>query len=268
MGSWFASLFREAGMDTVISDLKDSPVSDKLVASSDVIMLATPLTAIEDIMKSIGRMIRPDALLLDISSVKRDPIDLMLKYSQSEVIGTHPLFGPSTASLMDQIVFLCPSRARRWMKPFQNFLEEAGAKITVIAPDKHDKLMACFQTLRHIMLTCLGQTLIGMGFNSHQQINCSGAWFGQLLEMMRHQFKQPSDLYADLAIANPYSVETLSLFLKSFAEMANNVSAGNRDQVVSSMNQVAQFCAAEATSNDSSWGWWRDIGGDSRHIEV
>ncbi|MDR3603597.1 MAG: prephenate dehydrogenase/arogenate dehydrogenase family protein [Syntrophaceae bacterium] len=268
MGRWFVSLFREAGMDTIVSDLDDSPISEKSVASCDIVLLAVPVTAIEGVMRSIGPFIRSDALLMDISSIKRDPINFMLKYSQSEVIGTHPLFGPSTASLVDQVVFLCPSRTERWIKPFRNFLEERGAKITEITPDGHDKLMACFQTLRHVMLTSLGQTLIRLGFDSHCQVEGTGAWFEQLLAMMCHQFEQPSELYADLAIGNSYSSETLKLFRNSLNELANLVSTGNRDGLVSAMDEVAQFCATEATSNGSAWGWWRDIGGDSRHIEV
>ncbi len=268
MGRWFGSLFQKAGMDTITSDLDDSPLPETSVASFDVVILAVPVTAIEGVMRSIGRFIRPDALLMDISSIKRDPINFMLKYSQSEVIGTHPFFGPSTASLLDQVVFICPSRTEKWIKPLRNFLEEQGAKITEIAPDGHDKLMACFQTLRHLMLTSLGQTLIRLGFDSHLQLQATGAWFDQLLAMMRRQFEQPSELYADLAIENPYSSETLKLFSDSLNEIANLVSTGNRDGLVSAMDEVAHFCATEATSNVSQWGWWRDIGGDSRHIEV
>ncbi|MGC8660848.1 MAG: prephenate dehydrogenase/arogenate dehydrogenase family protein, partial [Desulfomonilaceae bacterium] len=255
MGSWFASLFQQAGIDAVVSDRKDSPISDTIVTSSDVIMLATPLTAIEEIMKSVGKFIRSDALLLDISSVKRDPVDLMLKYSQCEVIGMHPLFGPSTASLDGQVFFLCPSRVSRWMNPLRSFLEDAGAKITLIDPDEHDKLMACFQTLRHVLLTCLGSTLIEMGFASCQEIDSAGMWFDKLLEMMRHQFKQPSGLYADLALGNPYSVGMLKMFLKNFNDLAHHISTGDRDRLVSDMDEVAQFCAVEAKSDNSAWGW-------------
>jgi prephenate dehydrogenase len=268
MGRWFGELFREAGMNTIVSDLEDSPFLEESVTSSDVVLLAVPVTAIENVMRSIGPFIRPDALLMDISSIKGNPIDFMLKYSQSEVIGTHPLFGPSAVSLLDQVVFVCPSRTERWIKPFRDFLEELGAKITEITPDGHDKLMACFQTLRHVMLTSLGQTLIRLGFDSHGQVEASGVWFKQLVAMMRHQFEQPSKLYADLAIENPYSLETLRLFHSSFNQLANFVSTGNRDGLVSAMDEVAQFCTTEVTSNDSAWGWWRDIGGDSRHIEV
>ena len=94
MGRWFGELFCEAGMNTIVSDLEDSPFLEESVTSSDVVMLAVPVTAIENVMRSIGPFIRPDALLMDISSIKGNPIDFMLKYSQSEVIGYTPSVRP------------------------------------------------------------------------------------------------------------------------------------------------------------------------------
>ncbi len=268
MGRWFEAFFREAGIDPTVSDVKDSPISEKLVISCDVILLAVPVTAIEDVMKSVGPFIRPDALLVDISSIKREPINCMLKYSQSEVIGTHPLFGPSATSLTDQTMFLCPSRTEKWIKPFRDFLKERGAKVIEVTPDQHDRLMACIQTLRHVMLTALGQTLIRLGFDSHRQLEATGPWFEQLLNMLCHQFEQPSELYADLAVENRFAADTVKFFQDSLNELANFVSTGNRAGLISAMDEVARFCSTETTRNASAWGWWRDIEGDSRHIEV
>lgn len=258
MGQWFESLFRKEGFDPLVSDVKDSPISKDLVPSCDVIVLAVPVTATENVMKAIGQFIRPDALLVDISSIKRDPINCMLKYSNSEVIGTHPLFGPNAVSLLNQVVFLCPSRTEKWIKPFRKFLEDLGAKIIEVTPDNHDRFMACFQTLRHVMLTALGQTLIRLGFDSHFQVEATGQWFQQLIEMLRHQFKQPSELYADLAIQNPHSSSMVKLFRDNLNELANFISNEDKAGLVSAMDEVARFCATEATANDAGWGWWRD----------
>jgi prephenate dehydrogenase len=269
MGRWFETRFREAGMAPVVVDLKDGPVSQQFIASFDVVMLAVPVPAVDEVMKSIGSYIRPDAVIMDISSLKRNPVNSMLKYSQCEVIGTHPLWGPSAISFADQVIFICPERTKIWIGAVRRFLEEHGTEIIEIEPEKHDKLMACVQTLRHMMLTALGQTLVKLGFDVERDTEASGRWFQQLLGMMSHQFEQPSELYSDLAIENEYAAGTLNAFQQSLSQLTDLVSSGNRSGLISAMDEVAQFCAIKQTaSKNSSWGWWRDIGGDSRHVEV
>ncbi|MCX5874000.1 MAG: prephenate dehydrogenase/arogenate dehydrogenase family protein [Deltaproteobacteria bacterium] len=269
MGRWFETRFREAGMASVVADLKDGSVSDQFIASFDVVMLAVPVPAVDEVMKTIGSYIRPDAVIMDISSLKRNPVNSMLKYSQCEVIGTHPLWGPSATSFADQVIFLCPERTKIWIGAFRRFLEEQGTKVIEIEPDKHDKLMACVQTLRHVMLTALGQTLMKLGFDLECDTEASGPWFQELLGMMRHQFEQPSELYSDLAIENEYAARTLNAFQQSLSQLTDLVSSGNRAGLINAMDEVAHFCAIqETTTKNSSCGWWRDIGGDSRHVEV
>ena len=40
-----------------------------------------------------------NALIMDLTSLKKEPVEAMLKYSEAEVIGIHPLFGPRERSL-------------------------------------------------------------------------------------------------------------------------------------------------------------------------
>lgn len=242
MGRWFEKLFRQAGMNIVISDTQETPLSQELIASCDIVVLAVPITAVEPVMKAMGPFIKQDALLMDISSVKKKPIDLMLKYSQSEVIGSHPLFGPSADSLSGQLFFICPSRAKRWLNPLKNFLKGCGAELVEIDPDQHDRLMACFQTLRHMMLTALGRSLFRMGYYSQSETRLAGVWFNQLLAILERQALQPADLYADIAIENPYSVETLMVFQDIMGSLIDSVKIRDRNALIENMVEAGRCC--------------------------
>ena len=269
MGGWFESQFRRAGMDPVISDLNDSALTQSMIAAFDVVMLAVPIPAVVEVMKSIGSHLRRDTAVIDISSIKREPVNHMVQYSQGEVIGSHPLFGPSAPSFVGQIMFLCPARVGRWTEPFRNFLNDQGAKIIEIDPDDHDRLMACAQSLRHVMLTALGKTLMSLGLDPQRDLGVSGKWFQQLMEMMTHQFEQPAELYADLAIENQYSDVAIRCFQDNLLELVDLVHTGDRAGLARAMGSVAGFLTSkETTSKDSSWGWRNDTGGDSRHMEV
>jgi prephenate dehydrogenase len=269
MGRWFEARFSEAGMKPVVLDLEDFPISEKVLRSFDIIFLAVPISAVGDVMASVGQYLRRDALVMDISSVKSKPLSLMLKYSQSEVIGLHPLFGPSAISFAGQTVFLCPVRTSLWISPLMIFLEKTGANVVEIDAEKHDRLMACVQTLRHFTLTALGRTLIEIGIDPERDTGFMGPWFGGLLEMLRHQSLQPAELYADLAIENEFAAETLKVFQKNFGELSILVSNSDRSGLANLIDEVAQTFSIDAKLSESgSWGWWRDLKGDSRHLDV
>jgi len=201
-------------------------------------MLAVPAPAVEEVMKAIGAFIRPDALVMDISSVKKRPIDFMLKYSQSEVIGAHPLFGPTANSLAGQLFFLCPARTEKWVYALKKFLEGYGSEVVEIDPDQHNRLMACFQTLRHIMLAALGRTVVRMGYHSGSQTSLAGVWFNQLLAILHTQSQQPGDLYADIAIENPHSCETRKVFQESLRSLVDSIANRDRDSLIEAMEEA------------------------------
>jgi prephenate dehydrogenase len=269
MGGWFESQFRKAGMDPVISDLDDSSLTQSVIASFDVVMLAVPIPAVMEVMKSIGSYLRRDTAVIDISSIKREPVNHMLEYSHAEVIGSHPMFGPSVPSFSGQVMFLCPARIGKWTDPFRHFLNDQGATVNEIDPDDHDRLMACAQSLRHVMLTALGKTLSSLGFDLQRDLPVSGLWFQQLMGMMTHQFEQPAELYAHLAIENQYSDTAIRCFHENLLELVDMIQTGDRAGLIRAMGSVAGFVASnEAVSKDSSWGWRDDKGGGSRHMEV
>ncbi len=266
MGRWFEALFREAGIRPSIVDLDDYPPPSE-AASWDVIVLATPVAAIEGVMETIGRFMRADALLMDISSVKQKPIHLMLKHSPSEVIGAHPLFGPSAESISNQTFFLCPVRTTKWLRPVRKFFEGLGARLVEIDPEEHDKLMACCQTLRHVMLAALGQTLGALGYHAERDADVMGMWFHQLMTMLRRQSQQPSELYADIALENPYALDALRVFQSYLNAFVGAIAAQNRDMIIEAMDDAVRSCGSRADESVAVRGWWWGLGGDSRHTE-
>jgi prephenate dehydrogenase len=183
------------------------------------------------------------------------------------VIGAHPLFGPSEKSISNQIFFLCPSRTRKWLRPLKTFLENLGARLVEIDPEQHDRIMACCQTLRHVMLAALGQTVAKLGYQPERHEDIMGGWFHQLMTMLRHQSLQPSELYADIALENPYSYETLSIFQASLSTLIDSIASQNRDLLIKAMDGAVQRSDSIANKTVRVRDWWWGLGGDSRHIE-
>lgn len=244
MGTLMVRFLREAGYAVTVADSAAGPVDWDRVAEHDVIILTVPVPVMEDVLRRIGPLTLEDGAVIDIASLKEEPMQSMLRYCRGEIIGSHPLFGPSAESLKGQLVFVCPARPGRWTSWFRGFLEGSGAIVREIEPKRHDRLMAKVQVLRHLLLICFGRTLMRLDFDPAEDLPLSGPWFSRLVEMLAHQMQQGSGLYADLALNNPETARIVDQFLASVTEVTDSYRSGDRERLVGEIDRVAAYVRA------------------------
>jgi len=232
MGAMMARFFSEAGYAVEIADTKLGDPCPKSITENDVILLSVPISAIEDVAARIGPLTREDGAVIDIASVKEQPVRSMRRHCRGDVIGSHPLFGPDITSLKDQVVFVCPSGLNHWIDWFVDFFSERGARVVSIDPERHDRLMANVQVLRHFLIICFGRCLMEMNFDLSSDLPVSGEWFSQLVRILSRQLEQSPGLYADLAFHNPAMMEVVEHFLNSARETASLYTARDRSGLV------------------------------------
>lgn len=117
------------------------------VASQAVVVLAVPISSMRKVLRAMRPHVRPDALVLDVCSVKGIPLRWMREILPRTVsiVGTHPLFGPDSDSgtVRGQRVVICPVRVKQ---PLMDVLLRKGGRlglrVSVMTPDAHDRLMA------------------------------------------------------------------------------------------------------------------------------
>jgi len=129
-GQWFVKFFKERGFGvTVWGKNRRLDVAEKLgvpfaddineaIGESDVVMISVPINITESIIREIAPKMRPGSLLMDVTSIKKGPVDAMERYAPEgvECLGTHPMFGPSIPDIRGQTVILTPTRrCTRWL---------------------------------------------------------------------------------------------------------------------------------------------------------
>lgn len=251
MGSLMARLLQEAGYGVECADTRKDKASAERVAQNDVVILAVPISSLETVVKQIGPFTREDGAVIEIASVKQEPVRFMPEHCRGEVVCSHPLFGPSITSLKDQVVFLCPVEPGRWTEWFRSFFSERGARVVDIGPERHDRLMATVQVLRHLLLFCFGRTLTELNFNLEDDLNVSGPWFSCLVEMLRRQLDQSPNLYADLALHNPAVNEVARRFIEAANEAGTLFESLDGDGIKNYISQIRPFFASPRDGDKS-----------------
>jgi prephenate dehydrogenase len=94
MGGMFSRSFQELGYTVykVGRVMDESAIS--ALRQSKVVLLSVPVTAFEEVLRKISPYLQPEQALMDVTSVKFLPWNLMEEYFSGQVIAAHPLFGP------------------------------------------------------------------------------------------------------------------------------------------------------------------------------
>ena len=212
MGRWFHRYFEELGYSVSVADLDTQLMAEYLAPRCDVLLVAVPLQHTVEVVRNVGHLIRDDALLMDIASIKSEVLRTMLEVSSSSVIGTHPLFGPGEPNITGQTVVLCPGRGRKWQDWLNNLLLESGAQVEVVEPEVHDFYMAVVQGLTHFSTLVLGLTIDSLGMDLKSLKRFATPAFHRRLMEISHLLDQDADLHAAMPMLN----STYGVFFREF----------------------------------------------------
>ncbi len=227
MGRCMARLFGDLGHAVMIADLDTQLTPDEAAAVADVVLISVPIDVTEAVIRRLGPRVRPDALLMDVTSLKAGPLEAMLASSPASVVGTHPLFGPSVHSLQGQRVVLTPGRGTAWLDWLRQMFHARGINVVETSAAEHDRIMAVVQVLVHFSTEVMGAALAALDVPIEQTLQfTSPIYLMELLLTGRH-FAQAPDLYAAIQMHNPATVEVTEAFVRAAQDLQRVTAVGD-----------------------------------------
>jgi len=241
MGRCMAQMFGDLGHAVMVADLDTKLTPEEAVAVADVVVIAVPIDVTETVVRSLGPLLRDDALLMDVTSLKTGPMRAMLESTTASVVGTHPLFGPSVHSLQGQRVVVTPGRGDAWLTWLKTMLHARGLEIVETTPEEHDRTMSVVQVLVHFSTEVVGKTLVGLDVPIERTLAfMSPIYLIELLLTARH-FTQSPDLYAAIQMLNPDTGKVTDTFVRAAEELRQVTGAQDRDGFRQTFEQVRRF---------------------------
>ena len=241
MGGVLRELFQDLGHSVHSLDLDSTRSAQELVPAADVVVISVPIAVTEPVIRQLGPLVRPDALLMDVTSIKAAPLQAMLESTRASVLGTHPMFGPGAASLLGQRVVLCRGRGETWHQWLAASLRARGLVITEASAEEHDRAMALVQVLTHFQTQVFGLALARMGIalESSRRFT-SPAYLMELYVAARH-FAQASELYGPIEMRNPATGEVTAQFQRAARELAEILAARDQQRFDDVFHEVRAF---------------------------
>jgi len=133
----------------------------------DLVILATPIGQIVEMLEIIADWIPPGTVLTDVGSTKRTICETAWRSlpASVEFIGGHPVAGREVAGMENSLAGLfegapyvfCPrpGSAPQNLRRLESFAEILGARTFVMTPEEHDRLVARVSHLPQLLSTAL-----------------------------------------------------------------------------------------------------------------
>jgi prephenate dehydrogenase len=209
-------LSRAQGMGAISAGIED-PV--KAIEGSDLVVLATPVGAIIDLIERIGPLVSPDALITDTGSTKKEVLEraraVFGGQAPRRFLGGHPMAGKEHGGLenaesklfLDAAWLLTPQAGQDLeqgnIKEYCSLIEEIGARLVRIEAGEHDRLCAWISHLPQMIATALASTLVDE-YAGNSQLQSIG---GRALREMTRIASSPYSMWRDIALTNTANIE-------------------------------------------------------------
>jgi prephenate dehydrogenase len=214
---------------------------NEMARACQVVVVSVPISVTNTVIEKVGPHMREDALLMDLTSLKRAPVKAMLESSVSEVIGCHPLFGPQIDSIAGQRIVLCPARVKKWLPWLKDILGRNGALVVETTPEEHDQMMAIVQGLNHFNTIVMGMVLSRTGISISDLMKFATPVFKSKMEIIGKVFCQNPRLYAEIITMNPDVCQLIKSYEKSVAELKNLIDRGDTTGIADLIEEHAAF---------------------------
>jgi len=238
MGRWFKHFFADHGLAVLVADVDTPQSAPEVAAAADVVILSVPIPMVTAVAKEIGPVMKPDAVLMDLTSVKQRPMTAMMSAFPGEVVGTHPLFGPGEETMAGRTVVLCQGRGERGFQWLKDLFTQAGARVKVTSAAEHDRLMAVVQGLAHFLLISFGSVLQELGVSPEDLEEFSTPTFSTLHNLARRLLSQDPKLYACIQLQNPANRMVLRALEGAVADILYFIQRQDADGLVRLIEEI------------------------------
>jgi prephenate dehydrogenase len=253
MGVWFAKFCKENGEQVILADRKKEKLVmlgrelevetadfTTAVKKADNVMICVSINAFEDVVKKIAPAFREGQTVLDICSVKEQPVKIMHKYIQKGlVLGTHPVFGPGSKDVKHKAYILTPTNAKEqtFAEKYKKWLEKVGARVFIMSPEKHDALMSIVLGFPHFLGLVACDILLEQS-NYPETKKVAGTTYRLLLTLAEVTALENPELFASLQLSLPELGKIESAFIEKVHEWLNLIEKKDSAAITCKMEQL------------------------------
>ena len=226
----------------VVSSLKEA------VTKSNFIIFCTPMSEYKNMIMKINNYISPNTLITDVGSSKIESSKIIKKFLKKGIAWTssHPIAGSEVSgpqhgkSNMFEGRWCILIKEKNTIKKNLNFLkkfwEKIGSKVTIMSPEKHDKIFSITSHLPHLIAYNLVKS--AQDFEKKQSYDLIKYSAGGLRDFSRIAASNEI-MWRDIFFNNNKNISNaIDLFIKNLKSFKSDINSKNNKSIINKLIQT------------------------------
>lgn len=225
---------------------------EKSVLESDLVVLAIPINAAQEVLPKILNYIPEQTIVMDMGSTKAGICERVKEHpNRKNFVATHPIAGTENSGpkaafaelFLNKVAIICDAElssikaVRKVKKIYQNL----WANVITMTAEAHDEHIAYVSHLSHITSFALGQTVLEMEKNEKAIFDMAGSGFESTVRLA----KSSPDMWTPIFIQNRENllnaIDAYEIQIKKMRRMIENADAETIHSYLENTNDIRRI---------------------------
>lgn len=209
---------------------------------SDLLVISVPIEYTADVIREVAPFMKEGSLMVDVTSVKEEPSKTMAEVLPEtiEYIPTHPIFGPRTTRLDNQVIVLTPDKKGKWYDKVYKYLESKNMRIIETTAKKHDYMMSIVQVLTHFSFISTASAMEKLKVDLSETEDYESPIYNLMIDLIARIVAQNPYLTYNIQSRNNNGPKIRNTFAEAVIELRDVINQKDEDKFVEIANQATK----------------------------
>ena len=230
---------REVASEADVNYLESN---EELANISDILIISVPIQNTEDVIREVAPFMKEGSVMIDVTSVKEGPSKTMAEVVADNVdyIPTHPIFGPRTTRLDNQVIVLTPDRKGEWYERVYRYLDSKNMRIIETTAEKHDYMMSIVQVLTHFSFISTASTIEKLKVDLSETEDYESPIYNLMIDLIARIVAQNPYLTYNIQAMNENGPKIRNTFTEAALELRDVINSGDTEKFVEIANKATK----------------------------
>ena len=222
---------RQVAEDMGVSYIESN---EGLADISDILVVSVPIQYTCDVIREVAPFMKSGSLMVDVTSVKEGPSRTMAEVLPDtvEYIPTHPVFGPRTTRLDNQVIVLTADKKGKWYGKVYDYLAGKNMRIIETSAEKHDFMMSIVQVLTHFSFISTASAIEKLKVNISETEDYESPIYNLMIDMIARIVSQNPYLTYNIQSMNENGDKIRNTFADAVTELRDVINNNDEDEFV------------------------------------
>ena len=214
----------------------------ELAGISDILVISVPIQYTEDVIREVAPFMKEGSLMVDVTSVKEGPSRTMAEVlpENVEYIPTHPVFGPRTTDLNNQVIVLTVDKKGKWYDKVYRYLKSKNMRIIETSAEKHDFMMSIVQVLTHFSFISTASAIEKLKVDISETEDYESPIYNLMIDMIARIVAQNPYLTYNIQTRNNNGPKIRNTFADAVLELRDVINSADAERFVEIANKATK----------------------------